>query len=33
MKYVAQWYWCKDWKNRWCKAYYVGPRTDWMFLL
>ena len=32
-KYVAQWYWQKDWKDEWCKAYYVGPRIDWMYLL
>ena len=29
-KNVAQWYWCKDWKNEWAKAYYVGPKADWM---
>ena len=29
-KNVAQWYWCKDWKNEWAKAYYVGPKVDWM---
>ena len=32
-KFVAQWYWCKDWLNRWRKAYYIGPRADWMNLL
>ena len=32
-EYVAQWYWQKDWKDEWCKAYYVGPREDWMNLL
>ena len=29
-KYVAQWYWAKDWNNKWAKAYYVGPKEDWM---
>ena len=29
-KNVAQWYWCKDWNNEWAKAYYVGPKVDWM---
>ena len=29
-KNVAQWYWCKDWKTEWAKAYYVGPKVDWM---
>ena len=32
-KYVAQWYWQKDWKNEWRKAYYVGPREEWMNLM
>tara|TARA_R100001594_G_scaffold139332_1_gene183665 strand:- start:806 stop:949 length:144 start_codon:yes stop_codon:yes gene_type:complete len=32
-EYVAQWYWCKDRKNEWAKAYYVGPREEWMHLL
>ena len=32
-KYVAQWYWCKDWKDEWQKAYYVGPREEWMHLM
>jgi cysteine desulfuration protein SufE len=30
VKNIAQWYWCKDWKNRWNKAYYVGPKSDYM---
>jgi hypothetical protein len=31
--FVAQWYWAKDWKDEWQKAYYVGPREDWMYLM
>ena len=31
--YVAQWYWQKDWLNKWSKAFYVGPRQEWMKLL
>jgi len=33
VEYVAQWYWCKSCKDEWCKAYYFGPRIDWMYLL
>tara|TARA_Y100001951_G_scaffold32116_1_gene25270 strand:- start:599 stop:772 length:174 start_codon:yes stop_codon:yes gene_type:complete len=29
-EHVAQWCWCKDWKDEWAKAYYVGPREEWM---
>jgi len=29
-KYVLQWYWTWDWLNRKCKAWYVGPKLDWM---
>jgi len=32
-EYVAQWYWCKNRKEEWCKAYYVGPREEWMNLM
>ena len=31
-KHVWQWYWCRDWLNRKCKAYYYGPRSKWMKL-
>ena len=27
-EYVAQWYWCKDWKNECQKAGSVGPKED-----
>lgn len=33
VKYYAQWYWCYNWANKKCKAYYIGPREDWMYLL
>ena len=29
-EHVAQWYWCKDWNNEWAKAYYMGPKEEWM---
>ena len=32
-EHVAQWYWQKDWKDEWAKAYYVGPREEWMNLM
>ena len=28
VKYYAQWYWCYNWANKKCKAYYIGPRED-----
>ena len=28
--YVAQWYWDTDWKGRRYKAFYHGPKLDWM---
>ena len=31
-KHVGQWYWTHDWLGRKCKAWYFGPRLDWMFL-
>ena len=33
VEYVAQWYWCRDYLNRKCKAYYIGPRENWMYVL
>ena len=32
LPFISQWYWHKDWLGNWCKAYYHGPRIDWMFL-
>ena len=31
-KHVGQWYWSNDWENKKSKAWYFGPRLDWMFL-
>ena len=32
MPFYSQWYWTKDWLGRKCKAWYHGPRINWMFL-
>ena len=32
MPFYSQWYWTKDWLGKKCKAWYFGPRLDWMFL-
>ena len=32
-EHVAQWYWQRDWKDKWRKSYYVGPREEWMNLM
>lgn len=29
-KYVSQWYWDTDWKGNKYKAFYHGPKLDWM---
>jgi hypothetical protein len=31
-KHFGQWYWMYDWLGQKCKAWYFGPRLDWMFL-
>ena len=31
-KHVGQWYWGHDWLGNKYKAWYFGPRLDWMFL-
>ena len=31
-KNVGQWYWSNDWLGKKSKAWYFGPRLDWMFL-
>ena len=31
-KHVGQWYWSRDWLGNKRKAWYFGPRLDWMFL-
>ena len=32
MPFYSQWYWMHDWLGRKCKAWYHGPRINWMFL-
>ena len=29
-KYVSQWYWDTDWSGNKYKAFYHGPKLDWM---
>ena len=31
-KYYSQWYWDTDWLGRKYKAFYYGPRLEWMNL-
>jgi hypothetical protein len=31
-KHFGQWYWIYDWLGQKCKAWYFGPRLDWMKL-
>ena len=31
--FVSQWYWTYNWLNQKCKAWYHGPRIDWMYLM
>ena len=31
-KHFGQWYWMNDWLGNKCKAWYFGPRLNWMFL-
>ena len=33
MPFYLQWYWMHDWLGNKCKAWYHGPRIDWMFLV
>ena len=33
VKYVSQWYWDYDYLGNKYKAFYHGPRLDWMYLL
>ena len=32
MPFYSQWYWSTNWLNEKCKAWYYGPRINWMFL-
>jgi hypothetical protein len=31
-KHVGQWYWTNDWLGNKSKAWYFGPRLEWMNL-
>ena len=31
-KHVGQWYWSNDWTGKKSKAWYFGPRIEWMNL-
>ena len=33
LPFYSQWYWTTDWLNKKCKAWYHGPRIDWMHLV
>ena len=33
LPFVSQWYWHKNWLNEWSKAFYRGPRIEWMYLM
>ena len=33
LPFYSQWYWTTDWLNKKCKAWYHGPRIDWMYLM
>ena len=32
LPFYSQWYWITDWENKKSKAWYHGPRIDWMYL-
>jgi len=32
LPFYSQWYWTRNWLNKKCKAWYNGPRIDWMHL-
>ena len=32
LPFYSQWYWMHDWLGCKCKAFYYGPRIDWMKL-
>jgi len=32
VKHVGQWYWTNDWLGNKSKAWYFGPRIEWMNL-
>ena len=33
LPFYLQWYWTTDWENKKSKAWYHGPRIEWMNLL
>ena len=33
LPFYLQWYWITDWENKKSKAWYHGPRIDWMKLV
>ena len=33
LPFYSQWYWTRNWLNKKCKAWYHGPRIDWMNLV
>ena len=33
LPFVLQWYWSKNWLDKWSKSLYHGPRIDWMYLM
>jgi|TARA_R110002020_G_scaffold240326_1_gene453113 hypothetical protein len=33
LPFYSQWYWTTNWLNEKCKAWYHGPRCEWMHLL
>jgi hypothetical protein len=32
LPFVSQWYWHKNWLHEKSKAFYYGPRIEWMNL-
>ena len=32
LPFYSQWYWTTNWENKKVKAFYHGPRIDWMYL-
>ena len=33
LPFYSQWYWTTNWENKKCKAWYHGPRLEWMNLV
>ena len=32
LPFYSQYYWHKNWENKWSIAWYYGPRIEWMEL-